>query len=168
MISGLPGTGRTALAEALSVALPGFAVSVDSIETALRRAGIARTEPIRLASYSVAAGIVDGQLRLGHHTIAAGVNAGRPERELWYALARGYDLEPRLIETICSDLVLHRRRVERLRYAARGRYPHAPSWDDVQRQRREYQRWDEERLVVDAAADFEANVRAALRYLAAA
>jgi predicted kinase len=163
VISGLPGTGKTALAEALSTALPAFTVSVGGIESALRRAGIGRREPVRLGSYSVAATLVDDHLRLGHHTIADAVNAGRSERDLWQALAHGHDLRPRLIETICSDLVLHRRRVEGRQHASPGSYP--PTWTDVQQCRREYQRWESEHLVIDSAAGFEDNVRTALRYV---
>ncbi|MGH3568253.1 MAG: AAA family ATPase [Pseudonocardia sp.] len=46
VMSGLPGSGKSTIGRALAARLPAALVSVDPIDAALRRAGIAADQPI--------------------------------------------------------------------------------------------------------------------------
>jgi predicted kinase len=184
VMTGLPGTGKTMLAEAIGMALPAAVVSVDPVELALWRAGLPRTTAVGIAAYAVAAAVAEQQLRLGHAVIADAVNAAPGARQVWQSLAKGYDCELHVLEVVCSDEDLHRERVElrnaeaeetaRREQARReqGRPSattvHAPvvTWAEVERARRSYRTWPLNRLVLDSAADFEQNIKTALRMLA--
>jgi ATPase family associated with various cellular activities (AAA) len=58
VLSGLPGSGKTVLAESLSRALSVPIFSVDPIEAAMWRAGLAKTET-GIAAYTVAQALAD-------------------------------------------------------------------------------------------------------------
>jgi predicted kinase len=161
-LTGLPGTGKTMLAEALGVALSAAVVSVDPIEAAMRRAGIGRDQPTGLAAYSVAGAVVEGQLRLGADAVVDAVNAAAQARAMWQALADEYGHELRVIEVVCRDEALHRRRVSS-RMTVAG-LP-APGWAEVRRQRTAYRPWPLDRLELDSAEEFERNLRIAVRHL---
>ncbi len=171
VMTGLPGSGKTVLAEALGVALPAALVSVDPVELALWRAGLPHTTGVGIASYAVAAAVAEQQLRLGHPVIADAVNAAPHAREIWERLARGYDCPLRIIEVVCSDAELHRQRIEKRAAEQSGPTPGQPavplvSWADVQKAGRSYRPWPANRTVIDSAADLEANLKKLLRILA--
>lgn len=160
-LTGLPGTGKSMLADALGIALPATVVSVDPVEAALWRAGIHRSEPTGLAAYSVAAAVTESQLRLGHSVVVDAVNAAAPARQVWEMLARGYQVALRVIEVTCSDEALHRRRLAK---RTRSAEEPAVTWSDVELLRAEYRSWQADGLLIDAADDFEINVRTAIRH----
>ncbi|MFF1839063.1 AAA family ATPase [Streptomyces sp. NPDC058231] len=54
VMAGLPGVGKSSVAEALGRRLAAPVVSVDPIEAAMWRAGVARDQPTGLAAYVVA------------------------------------------------------------------------------------------------------------------
>lgn len=64
IMSGLPGTGKSAIAEAVAVALPAALVSADPIDVALARAGQPNDQG--KAGYEVMKAIARGQLALGY------------------------------------------------------------------------------------------------------
>ncbi len=77
VLAGLPGSGKSTLAEALSrhFSLPLF--SVDPIEAAMWRGGLAR-EQTGIAAYGVAQALAEEQLRLGHSVIVDAVIRSKP------------------------------------------------------------------------------------------
>lgn len=82
---------------------------------------------------------------------------------MWDLLARGYDTPLQVVEVVCSDERLHRRRVQK-RERIIGDFP-LPTWDRVERVRETYVPWPVDRLVVDSADPFETSVRTAVRRL---
>ena len=86
VLSGLPGSGKTALAESLSRALSIPIFSVDPIEAAMWRAGLAKSET-GVAAYEVARALADEHLRLRHAVIVDAVNAVEAPRAAWRNLA---------------------------------------------------------------------------------
>ena len=68
----------------------------------------------------------------------------------------------RVIECICSDDPLHRRR---LAGRNRGLALPEPSWDNVQRRRLEWAPWREACLRLDAVEPLERNARAAVAWV---
>ncbi len=81
----------------------------------------------------------------------------------WRAVVEQYGGSLFVIECVCSDQDIHRRRVE-------GRVRGIPGWheiggDHVQRMRAEFSPLQVERLTLDAVAPLADNVEAVLRYI---
>ena len=149
VFGGLPGTGKTTLAQAVSQELSAAYVRVDAIESALGRAGIARDQPMGLAAYAVAHAVAEGCLRTGARVVVDAVNPVEAAREGWRQLADRTGKALRVVEVVCPDAVEHRRRVESRESDLEG-YA-VPTWADVEA--REYEPWHEPRLVVDTCAE---------------
>jgi predicted kinase len=81
VLSGLPGSGKSTLAEGLSRALSMPVFSVDPIEAAMWRSGLAK-QSTGIAAYDVAIALSYEHLRLGHSAIIdcrqSGRGAARP------------------------------------------------------------------------------------------
>jgi predicted kinase len=163
VMAGLPGSGKSAVAVAVGRALKFPVLSVDPIEAAMCRAGIDRTQPTGLAAYVVVEAVASDILALGQGVVVDAVNAVTPARQMWRELARTHETELRWIEVECSDLDLHRKRLE-TRNRGRGAVSE-PSWTDVQLLRSEYEPWTEERLFLDTTRELTTNVALALRYV---
>ena len=129
VMAGLPGSGKSAIAEAVGRALRLPVLSVDPIEAAMRRAGIDRTQPTGLAAYVVAEAVASDILALGQGVVVDAVNAVEPARQMWRALAKTHETELRWIEVECSDPDLHRTRLEDRNRGYRA--PYEPSWAGV-------------------------------------
>jgi predicted kinase len=65
VMTGLPGTGKSAVAEAVAKALRAPVFSVDPLEAVLLRAGIDREQRSDTAAYDLAAALATSQLQLG-------------------------------------------------------------------------------------------------------
>src|SRR4029453_1329055 len=108
ILSGLPGVGKTTIARALGVALSAVHVRIDSIEQALRNAGLTVDEH----GYRVAYAGTEDNLRLGRIVIADCVNPWPLTRRAWHAVADRAAARAVCVELICSDIDEHKRRVE--------------------------------------------------------
>lgn len=161
VMSGLPGSGKSSVAEQLSVALSLPVLSVDPIEAAMWSGGIPK-EMTGIAAYTVACTVAREQLRLGLSVVVDAVNPVEAVREMWRALAREQGAQFLVIECVCSDPQRHRKRVD-------GRTRDIPgmlevTWERVEERRREYDPWLDDRLVLDTARDFEFVADAAVAY----
>ncbi|MFC8508880.1 AAA family ATPase [Streptomyces sp. NPDC057411] len=165
-MAGLPGTGKSTVAGELGRKLAAPVVSVDPIEAAMWRAGVARSQPTGLAAYVVAEAVADGVLALGQTAIVDAVNAVEEARAQWRSLASRRGVPMVFIEVVCSDPAVHRRRLEGRSREIRG-FPE-PTWDAVERRREEFASWTHDRLVLDSVIDLSRNVATALAFLAAA
>jgi predicted kinase len=163
-MAGLPGSGKSAIAEDLAKALGCAVLSVDPVEAAMWRAGVARDQPTGMAAYVVVEVLAAEQLALGHDLIVDAVNAVEPAREQWRRLADRTESVLRFIEVRCSNERKHRRRLEARERGIEG-FPE-PSWESVQGRRADFDEWADERLVLDSMAAHEDNVRAAVDHLA--
>ena len=164
-MSGLPGTGKSELAQAIGRALEIPVLSVDPIESAILEAGIARSFDTGLAAYLVVRAVADGQLALGMNVIVDAVNAMEWDKEMWRDLAAKHGAVLKVIECRCSDEALHR---ERLRARRRGLVEAfaEPSWEDVEQRRLEYTPWVEPALRVDSVESCESNCSRVIDWLA--
>ncbi len=167
-MAGLPGAGKSTLAEVLGGRLNASVVSVDPIESAILSAGIDSDQPTGLAAYLVAEKMAGFVLDSGANVIVDAVNAVNPAREQWVNLAHRQGQSLRFIEVICSDAALHRARLES-RYR---KLPHVeePSWHAVEQSLDEYSNWsgpsaEVARITLDSANPLGANVEAALAFI---
>jgi len=163
MLGGLPGVGKSALADLLATRLPAVVVSVDLIDDAIVRSGIAMSFETGLAAYLVGAEIARTQLRNGLAVIADAANYLEVGRATWREAAERVGAEVKVIEVICSDERLHRSRLES-RQRGLIAYPELP-WDDVLARRAQTEPWPEDRLVLDSVEPLDRNVEKAIAFL---
>lgn len=144
ILSGLPGSGKTTLAEMLARRLHTVFLRIDTIEQALRDlcAIEVRGEGYRLA-YRVAA----DNLRLGMSVVADSCNPLQLTRREWKRVAIESYASYVNIQVVCSDHKEHRRRIEMRRSTVPGL--RLPSWSEVDN--REYERWTTGRIFIDTA-----------------
>jgi len=167
-MAGLPGSGKSTIADILGARLNVAVVSVDPIESAILGAGIDSDQPTGLAAYLVAETIADSVLEAGHSVIVDAVNAVDPAREQWVELAQRRGEQLRFIEVICSDPEVHRERLE-----SRNReLPHVvePTWHAVEQSLDEYGPWAGTsgaipRITLDSVSPLGVSVEAALAFL---
>ena len=161
VMAGLPGTGKSTIADAAARLLGCAVVSVDPIEAALSTAGIDRAQPTGLAAYVVAEAVARAQLSLGHDVIVDAVNDVEPARQQWRDAAKEASAPLLFVEVVVTDAAEHRRRL-----AGRTRdlpgFPE-PSWESVDARRAGFDGWDDDRLTLDASAGVDEN---ALRIVA--
>jgi len=163
VLSGLPGSGKSTLAEGLSRILSFPVFSVDPIEAAMWRSGLAK-QSTGIAAYDVAIALADEHLRLGHSVIVDAVNPVEAPRAAWRSLAAKYRADLKLIECVCTDEAVHRQRIEaRIRNIAG--MPEV-TWARVLERRNEYEGWTDARLILDTSSDTpEELLAASLRYV---
>jgi len=168
-MAGLPGSGKSTIAELVGEARGKPIISVDPIESSILRAGIDPDQPTGLAAYLVAETLVESVLRSGRGgLIVDAVNAVLPAREQWVRLAEQFHEPLVFIEVICSDPAVHRARLE-----ARSRnLPHLtePTWYAVEQSLDEYAEWtgpssEVPRLTIDSVEPLEVSVERAIAFL---
>ncbi len=86
-----------------------------------------------IAAYDVAAALADEHLRLSHSVIVDAVNPIEAPRAGWRDLAAKHRADLKIIECVCADETVHRRRTKRgfaISRACRKSPGHA-CWNDV-------------------------------------
>lgn len=162
VVSGLPGSGKSTVAEDLAKNLSVPVFSVDPIESAIIRAGVTRSFATGLAAYEVAEALASEQLKCGLSAIIDAVNPVQEARDMWHKLAHRHTVPLIIIECVV-DRELHRQRIE-----ARVRNMHGipeVTWEFVENRRQEYAPWKEERFVLDTTNPREYNVSQVLDYI---
>jgi predicted kinase len=164
LMGGLPGVGKSAVADALAPHLGACVVSVDPIEDAMLRSGLRQSFETGLAAYEVGATVAAHQLALGLTVIADAANYIEAGREIWRRAARGTGAPLRVIHVVCSDAEAHRHRLEQRQ---RGLQLYAePSWAEIELRRTQTEPWNDDHVVIDSVDPLDVNVEACLHYLA--
>jgi predicted kinase len=155
IFSGLPGTGKTALAKRLAQSIKATYLRIDTLEQGLRDlCGVqVQGEGYRL-SYRIAA----DSLKLGMDVIADSCNPIELTRREWEQVAVDTGSAFINIEVICSSTGEHRQRIESRLSDILGL--NLPTWDEVQN--RAYDRWSRDRIVIDTARRSESESAEAL------
>src|SRR4051794_41931434 len=83
VFGGLPGVGKTALAQTLAARLGATYLRVDAIESALWRSGVARDQPTGLAAYVVAPTGAEAALVAGGAGVGGAGNPGEDAPRGW-------------------------------------------------------------------------------------
>lgn len=155
VLSGLPATGKTALATAVAGELGAALLSVDPIDSALTEAGVHETGHPGVAAYAVVGAIAEQNLALGLPVVVDAVNAVGEAKTFWIELARRSGAPLLAVEAIVSDDEIHRRRLDgRVRALSIAE----PSWEAVGLRRDEWVAWPFAPLVVDAVEPLDGNV----------
>ena len=162
VVSGLPVTGKSTLAEGLAKKLMLPIFSVDPIESAIIKSGVKRSFKTGLAAYLVAETLAAEHLKLDISVIIDAVSPVKESRDMWYSLSSQHDAQLVVIECVL-DSDLHKKRIE-----VRVRNMHGipeVTWEDVENCRKEYLNWEKDRLVLDTADNVEDNLQKALKYI---
>ena len=89
VLSGLPGTGKSEVADAIGRARRAPVLAVDPIESAILEAGVEASFETGLAAYQVAERVADACLAAGLDVVIDAVNSVEPARDMWRRLAAG-------------------------------------------------------------------------------
>lgn len=146
VFAGLPGTGKSTIARALAAELGAVWLRIDSLEQAIRESGVVDGD-LNDVGYRAAYAVAEDNLRLGRTVIGDSVNPWMLTRNAWRDVGLRAGVRVVEIETICSDLQEHRRRIETRRNEVSGLV--LPSWQAVIG--RDYHAWDREHAVIDTA-----------------
>jgi predicted kinase len=144
IFSGLPGAGKSTLAQAVAARLGCVYLRIDTIEQALRDLCSLDVEG---EGYQLSYRIAADNLTVGLSVVADACNAIELTRNAWEDVARNCGAMPFFIEICCSDKREHQGRIDTRICGVPGLQP--PSWPEVEQ--REYHDWTRERIVVDTA-----------------
>jgi predicted kinase len=165
IFSGLPGTGKSMLAEAVGkqLSIPVFAK--DWLEATLVRCELIpsnENKPLGSAGYQLLTMLAERQLMLNQSVILDSVASTQSIRNAWMNLSQQYQAQFLVIECICSDESVHRARLSRRERGIPGW--HELHWSDVEKVKEYFLPWDGERLVLDMINSYEENLTKALAY----
>lgn len=145
IFSGLPGSGKSTIAQALAKKLHAFYLRIDTIEQAIRKADEDDGE-MGPAGYFVAYSLARDNLQLGATVIADSVNPLALTRDAYREIALSAKTGFLEIEIVCSDKTEHRKRVETRVSEVEGLI--LPDWKRVTDL--SYEPWNREHLVLDS------------------
>ena len=146
VFAGLPGTGKSTIARLLAAEIGAVWVQVDSIEQAIRASGVVEGD-LKDAGYRAGYAIAADNLRLGMTVIGDSVNGWMLTRDAWRDVGVKCGVRVVEIETICSDVAEHRKRIETRRNDVPGLA--LPTWQEVLG--RDYHQWTREHVTIDTA-----------------
>lgn len=168
IFSGLPGTGKSSLAEAVARHLSAPVFAKDWLEAVMLRCQLQPNleNPawgLGYAGYELLTALAERQLLLGQSVVLDSVAGFESIRQQWRDLAVRYNATWRVIECICSDETIHRQRLA----VRQRRIPgwHELEWSEVERVRASYSPWPEQPLLLDAIDPLDANIAKALWYI---
>ena len=142
IFAGLPGVGKSTLAQRLAGEFGCVYVRIDTIEQALRELCSVSVEA---EGYQLAYRMASDNLRVGVSVVADSCNPIEMTRQEWEDLARRAGADFQNIEVFCSDAAEHQRRVETRASTVPGL--RLPTWTDVKH--RGYETWTRDRITID-------------------
>jgi len=148
IFGGLPGTGKTAIAQQLARELGAVYLRIDSMEQAIRDTGVV-SQFLDDAGYRVGYAVAEDNLRLGKTVVADSVNPLQLTRGAWISVADRARAKAIEVEVTCSDSAQHRNRVETRSADIKGL--RLPTWQEVVS--REYEPWERDHIVIDTASE---------------
>lgn len=139
VISGLPATGKTALATSLARHADLVHLSVDAVEDALLRCGLEPGWTTGVAAYEAVSSAAQQNLRLGHRVVVDAVNDSEAARQVWRDAGARTGAAVRFVLLTPPAAPEHQRRLQGRR---RG-FVHVPepSWAQVVHRAAAFEAW---------------------------
>jgi predicted kinase len=165
VFSGLPGSGKSSLAEWIGQKLQIPVFAKDWLESSLVGSGLVSDNKSKLlgfAGYELLSLLAERQLKMQQSVILDCVTSTESIREVWRKLAGQYQAEWLVIECICSDVTLHRDRLVKRERKIPNWYE--LDWKDIERIKTYYEPWTQPRLVLDSVNPLAENQTLALEY----
>jgi predicted kinase len=160
IVGGVPGTGKTTLAELLSKEVEATCFSKDKLEAAILRRGLASKDSLNGVGYELLSEIAQTELDHNRSVILDSVASSQRVIEFWpHIIAQSIYY----IECICSSEELHKERVESRSRNIAGWYE--MTWNDILKIKKSYLPFSENRLVLDSVNDLSQNVEKAINYV---
>jgi predicted kinase len=165
VLTGLPGTGKTEVAEWLAASLGVPVFAKDWLEASVLESGVVAREQLGMIGYALLSTLARRQLALGQSAVLDSVASTSSIRTTWRTLAQEFDACWLVIECTCSDSEIHK---QRLAQRQRGIPGWAElEWSEVERVQSHFAPWNEERLILDSVNPISANVASAIAYVSA-
>lgn len=140
-VSGLPGVGKTSVAEMVARRTGLVHLSIDAVEESILACGLPSGWQVGVAAYEATRAMAEQNLRLGNNVIVDAVNDSEEARDTWRRAVAATGARLDFIHLDISDTQEHSRR---LMSRDRGlAHIGEPTWADVQRRRAEYAAWSD-------------------------
>jgi predicted kinase len=150
LVAGVPGTGKSTLAEGLARALRAPVFSIDWQLGALTPFRVLTNENAGPIAEMMLIAAQARQLQLGLDAVLDTFGGAADDRRRYRAVAENLGGRFIGVECTCSDEVLHRARVEGRERGIPGWKP-TVSWEHVLRMQARWEPWDEPHPVLDSA-----------------
>jgi predicted kinase len=164
VFSGLPGTGKSTLAEAAGRQLRVPVFAVDWLLGSLTPFGGYHLDELLGIGAELLTTLAFRQLELGQSAILDFPGEDLDTRTRWRSLARAAEAQFRVIVCTCSDRELHRARLERRKRGIPG-WHEGGNWANVERRLAEFPPWTGEVLTIDAVQPLAQNLATVLGHL---
>jgi predicted kinase len=166
VVSGVPGTGKSTLADAVGrqTGIPVFAG--DWLLGALTPFGGYHRDDLAPLADELLTTLATRQLALGQSAIMDSPSEDVATRTRWRSLAERVGAQFRVIVCVCSDRRLHQARLESRRRGIPG-WHEGGRWANVARRVEEFPAWDQTILTVDAVNPLADNIAAAITHITA-
>ncbi|MBV7339871.1 AAA family ATPase [Chloroflexi bacterium TSY] len=169
LLTGLPGTGKSTLAKALSDKIQVPVFSKDIIEAALLRCDVKTAcnggQPVSYAVYEILFALAEQQLSLRQSCIIDCVASHPTVRKQFQLTAKQHHAKWLVIECICSDEEIHKTRLTTRKRNIPG-YREL-DWYHLLKTKERYVQWEESRHIVDSVNLLNDNIDAVLSYISA-
>jgi predicted kinase len=149
VVSGLPGTGKTAVAQALADRIGAVHLSIDPVENAMLGAGVERGWNTGVAAYEAVRVMAQANLVRGLAVVVDAVNDSEAARDTWRRAGADAAVPVHFFLLRLDDEAEHRRRLEGRERAMEQVVE--PTWEAVQARADAYEPWIGTCIEVDAS-----------------